>query len=131
MESIESTNLARTAPSSLITDLELKIHLDSDISHKFVYKTVTLEEDELFYETSPGSFIAGYDATTKVVALTKTTVDTKPSKEQISTKKDDPKKMSKDDPVEHLQNQTLHHHTLSEQRNMPRSSSTKLKPRGL
>jgi 10TM putative phosphate transporter len=52
MESIEPTNLARAAPSSLITDLELKVHPDSDVSRKFVYKMVTLEEDELFYEAN-------------------------------------------------------------------------------
>ena len=52
MESIEPINLARAASSSLITDLELKVHPDSDVSRKFVYKMVTLEEDELFYEAN-------------------------------------------------------------------------------
>src|ERR1700722_15116180 len=68
--------------------------------------------------TSPGSSIVGYDATTKVRSFTQTTVDTKLGEEQISTNKDDLKKMSKDDLVEHIQYQILHHHALSEQRNM-------------
>jgi len=126
MESIEPINLARAASSSLITDLELKVHPDSDVSRKFVYKMVTLEEDELFYEAND----LDEDLTRKlhrrvrrnnqgqVVAFTQTTVDTNLGEEQISTKKDDLKKMSKDDLVEHLQYQILHHHALSEQRNM-------------
>jgi hypothetical protein len=126
MESIEPTNLARAAPSSLITDLELKVHPDSDVSRKFVYKMVTLEEDELFYEAND----LDEDLSRKlyrrvrrnnqgqVVAVTQTTVDTKLGEEQISTNKDDLKKMSKDDLVEHIQYQILHHHALSEQRNM-------------
>jgi hypothetical protein len=126
MESIEPTNLARAAPSSLITDLELKVHPDSDVSRKFVYKMVTLEEDELFYEAND----LDEDLARKlyrrvrrnnqgqVVAVTQTTVDTKLGEEQISTNKDDLKKMSKDDLVEHIQYQILHHHALSEQRNM-------------
>jgi len=43
MESIEPTNLSRAAPSSFVTDLELKVHTDSDVSRKFAYKMVTLE----------------------------------------------------------------------------------------
>lgn len=126
MESIEPINLARAASSSLITDLELKVHPDSDVSRKFVYKMVTLEEDELFYEAND----LDKDLARKlhrrvrrnnqgqVVAFTQTTVNTNLGEEQISTKKDDLKKMSKDDLVEHLQYQILHHHALSEQRNM-------------
>ena len=52
MESIEPTNLTRAAASSFISDLELKVHPDSDVSRKFIYKMVRLEEDELFYETN-------------------------------------------------------------------------------
>jgi hypothetical protein len=116
MESIEPTNLTRAAPSSFISDLELKVHPDSDVSRKFVYKMVTLEEDELFYETND----LDEDLARKlhrrvrrnnqgqVVAFTQTVVDTKLGEEQISTKKDDLKKMSKDDLVEHLQYQILH-----------------------
>ena len=78
---------------------------------------MTLEEDELFYETSPGSFIVGYDATTKTRSYPNH------SRRQAwqrtdQYEKDDLKKMSKDGPVEHLQNQILHHYALSEQRNM-------------
>jgi hypothetical protein len=126
MESIEPTNLARAAPSSLITDLEFKVHPDSDVSRRFVYKMVTLEEDELFYEAND----LDEDLARKlhrrvrrnnqgqVIAFTQTTVDTKLGEEEISIKKDDLKRMSKDDLVEHLQYQILHHHALSEQRNM-------------
>ena len=38
-----------------------KVHPDSNVSLKFVYQMVTLEEDGLFYETSAGSFIVRYD----------------------------------------------------------------------
>jgi hypothetical protein len=139
MESIEPTNLARAAPSSLITDLELKVHPDSDVSRKFVYKMVTLEEDELFYEAND----LDEDLARKlhrrvrrnnqgqVVAFTQTTVDTNLGEEQISTKKDDLKKMSKDDLVEHLQYQILTTMPSQSSGICSGSSSIKLKPHRL
>jgi hypothetical protein len=126
MESIEPTSLTRAAPSSLITDLELKVHPDSDVSSKFTYKMVTPREDELFYEAND----LDEDLVRKlyrrvrrnnqgqVVAVTQTTVDTKFGEEEISSKKDELRRMDKDGLVEHLQYQILHHHALSEQRNM-------------
>jgi hypothetical protein len=82
---------------------------------------VTLEEDEMFCEANAlVRTLAQIHRRVRrnnkgqVVVVTKTTATLILAKNKSA----DLKKMSKDDLVEQLQNQILHHHAILEQRNM-------------